>query len=412
MRFRTPRILCVAVLLSLPALQAGAVPPRFPDLAPTPRPSPLPERYVPAADLIHALSSSWEWDPLLGRLKLILPNHERLILLVDSGLVRLEDQLFRLEDPVRFINDRLMVPKSLITDVLEPALGRLIELPTPTPEPTPFLPVLSPTPVIDFGPLPWSPASRETVDLEPAESSQPADRAIGQRPVVVLDPGHGGEDKGSVGVGSTTEAELVLRIAQLCEESLEADFDIDVLLTRREDRDLTTVERITFANDLNAQVFISLHAGGLFDPEGNIPSVFFLASPASEGLSGRGVSQVRWWDQPSVQPLFVRWQLGSAAWSKESRDLARNLRDALLTAYGDIQAGGFEDGPRPARLADLRGLLMPAALVELGSFSSLETEQILNPKGFQRRLAESLAVAIGNWIYRQEGLSPRDMLFP
>jgi N-acetylmuramoyl-L-alanine amidase len=191
---------------------------------------------------------------------------------------------------------------------------------------------------------------------------------------------------------------------------LHAHFGIDVSLTRREDEHLSNVERVAFANGLGARAFVSLHAGGLFDPERNIPSVFFLAQPTSEELSSAGLSQLRWWDQPSAEPPFVPWQLGSAVWFKQSRDLADNLHAGLRASYEDIQACTFEDGPRPARLAVLRGLLMPGVLVELGSLSSLETEQILHREGFQRRLAESLAVAVGNWIYGQEGRIRRDLI--
>ena len=409
---RPPKILYLTLLLGLLASQVGAVASRLPRSGPTPEALAFPEGYVPAADLLSALSSSWVWDPVRGRLEVVLQTEERLVLLVDSGLVALGDRLFRLEDPIRLIGNRLMVPESLITDVLEPVLGHPIQLPTLTPEPGVLQPGLSPTPAIESSPMPWLEAFRGIDESRPAEISEEPKQPAGRSSVVVLDPGHGGEDQGSVGLGSTTEAGLVLRIAQLCEESLEAAFDVDVRLTRREDRNLPTVERIAFANAQRAQAFISLHAGGLFDPTRSIPSVLFLSGPTDVGPSGGDASTVRWWDQRSPQLPFVLWQLGSAAWSKQSRGLADELHDALVASYRDIQGTDLEDGSRPARLAILRGLLMPGALLELGSLSNLESEQILHREGFQRGMAESLARAIGNWVYGEQGRSRRDTQVP
>jgi N-acetylmuramoyl-L-alanine amidase len=55
---------------------------------------------------------------------------------------------------------------------------------------------------------------------------------------------------------------------------------------------------------------------------------------------------------------------------------------------------------------------MPGALLELGSLSNLESEQILHREGFQRGMAESLARAIGNWVYGEQGRSRRDTQVP
>ncbi|MFH1743094.1 MAG: N-acetylmuramoyl-L-alanine amidase [bacterium] len=411
MRIKLAKSICFVGFLSLLAWPVMGVAPRTSLIGPKPSVSAVPEGYVPAVDVCKALSTTWLWDPLLGRFEIKLPNGERLILLVDSNYVGCGERLFRLNDPVRFVRNRLLVPMSLVRKVLESELGYTLNLPTPTPETASFVVSPPPTPVIDFGSISMPPELRPTATIEEKEVSY-REGTTAQRPVVVLDPGHGGEDTGSIGVGSTIEAELVLAIAQLCEESIQLAFDIDVSLTRREQRYLSTLERVAFANSLNARVFVSLHAGGLIDPKMNIPSVFLLSPPVEESVSAGDRSSVQWWDSSSVQRSLIQWRLGSAAWFKESRDLADSLHEALLTDYEDFQTIDFEEGPRQARLAVLRGLLMPGALVELGSLTSLEAEQILTKEGFQRRIADSLALAIGNWIYRQEGRPPRDSLIP
>jgi len=374
--------------------------------------------YVPVTALCQAIAASWDWDPLLGRLEIILTDEKRLTLLLDTDVVGMGGELFQLKEPMRFINGRLMVPQSFVSDVLEPLLGGPVALPTPTPIPVAPTSPATPTPTINFGPLAdWPTPIPETMTADQTALSPEQPQRTG-RFVVVLDPGHGGDDPGSTGVGSTTEAEVVLSVAQMCEEILEQAYDVDVSLTRRGERDIATVngrlssaERIAFANALGAQVFVSFQAGGLFNPELNIPGVFHLAPPGDVDLSGSGGS-VRWWTDQSSRGSLTQWRVGSAAFFEESRDLAESLLAALRRSYENIENVEFEDRPRTGRLSCLQGLLMPGVLVELGSLTSLESEQILCREGFQRKLAESLAVAIGNWVYRQEGRPIPDTVNP
>jgi N-acetylmuramoyl-L-alanine amidase len=378
--------------------------------APKPIAETLPPDYIPATDLCKALGSSWNWDPLLGRFEILLPGEAKLVLLVDSSVAALGSQVFRLSQPVRFVQNRLAIPRSIIVDVLEPILGYSIQLPTPQPEPTPLLSQPLPTPAVDFEPeisplAPWTPPRAES-----EQSFQPL-RSSSGRLVVVIDPGHGGQDMGSVGTGTTSEAEVVLTVAKLCEEMIQNAFEIDVSLTRREQTDVPIVDRVTFANSSEACAFVSLHAGGLFDPAMSLPSVLYQAAPANEALSLDSRSLA----PSALRSRFIPWQLGSALWFPQSRELAATLHNALKTAYADLSGIGtvsFEEGPRSGRLAVLSGLLMPGVVVELGSLTNVEHEQILHSQGFQSRIAETLSLAIGNWVYRQEGRPIRESLVP
>ncbi|HPA44193.1 MAG TPA: N-acetylmuramoyl-L-alanine amidase [bacterium] len=370
----------------------------------------LPPDYVPATELCEALDSSWNWDPLSGRFEIVLPGDAKLVLLVDSSVAILGSQVFRLSQPVRFLQNRLAIPRSIIVEVLEPILGYSIHLPTPQPEPTPLLSQPLPTPAIDFEPevSPLAPWTSPRTEFD--QSHQPV-RSSSGRLVVVIDPGHGGQDMGSVGTGTTSEAEVVLMVAKFCEEMVQNAFEIDVSLTRREHTDVPIVDRVTFANSSEACAFISLHAGGLFDPAMSLPSVLYQAPPSGEAPSLDSRSP----DPSALRSRFVPWQSGSALWFPQSRDLAVTLHGVLKTAYADLPGVGtvsFEEGPRSGRLAILSGLLMPGVVVELGSLTNVEHEQILHSEGFQSGIAEVLSLAIGNWVYRQEGRPIRESLVP
>ncbi len=419
MRYKTRfRILVVVSVCVVASATAAVKRPVSPFDQPIKAPTPL-GGSVPVPVLCKAISASWEWDPLLGRLEIIFPDDKRLTLLLDSDYAGMDGRLFRLKQPMQFVNGRLLLPKSVVQDVIEPIIGGPVELPSPTPEPVELSPIPTPTPTINFGPLTeWPTPVPDTAETAPSDTDLQQPQRAG-RFVVVLDPGHGGEDPGSTGVGTTTEADVVLNVAQMCEEALERAYDVDVSLTRRGERDVATVDgrispagRIAFANALGAQVFVSFHAGGLFDPELNIPSVFHLAPPADVDVGAQQGSSVRWWSDSSGRGSLTLWKVGSVAFFEESRDLAEGLLEALRSGYEEIETAEFESRPRTARLSILEGLRMPAVLVELGSLTSLESEQILHREGFQRKLAESLAVAIGNWVYRQEGRPVQENLSP
>ena len=78
--------------------------------------------------------------------------------------------------------------------------------------------------------------------------------------IVVLDPGHGGSQRGAQNSEGLVEAEFVLELALRIRQQLADQADITVLLTREEDVDVSLQERSTFANNNNANMFISLHA--------------------------------------------------------------------------------------------------------------------------------------------------------
>ena len=78
--------------------------------------------------------------------------------------------------------------------------------------------------------------------------------------VVVLDPGHGGEDPGAIGPGGTYEKDVVLAIAHMTRQLLEQDPRVVVFMTREEDVFIPLGERVRKARSVNADVFISIHA--------------------------------------------------------------------------------------------------------------------------------------------------------
>ena len=77
--------------------------------------------------------------------------------------------------------------------------------------------------------------------------------------VIVLDPGHGGEEEGAIGIGGLKEKDVVLDIALILKGIIQERMGAQVLLTRSDDRLLALAERTALANDNNADLFLSIH---------------------------------------------------------------------------------------------------------------------------------------------------------
>ncbi len=174
--------------------------------------------------------------------------------------------------------------------------------------------------------------------------------------LVVVDPGHGGSDPGAGGHG-LREATLTLTLAKRLRAALLRDFDVRVELTRSTDRAVALKRRATFANDLRADYFVSVHIN-----------------------SGGGTGYED----------FVHSSV--AASSK-----AAKRRSALHDAVMDFMRGeGMPDrGKKSANFAVLRETRMPAVLTENLFLDSPADARLLKDDAFLTRVAEAHARGIG-----------------
>lgn len=184
----------------------------------------------------------------------------------------------------------------------------------------------------------------------------PDDPASEASPLVVLDPGHGGEYNGAE-YGGIKEKDLNLSIALQTARLLEAE-GITVEMTRRTDEDVDLYARTDFANKLQADIFVSVHCN---------------ASVEHEDALG----------------------IYTCAYSKDSPGwpLAERLHDAMMAATGAPGAPDFDMEERP-NLVVLHSSEMPSALVECG-FMSTESElaMLVQPE-YQAKLARGIADGI------------------
>ena len=215
------------------------------------------------------------------------------------------------------------------------------------------------------------------------------------RPIVLIDPGHGGRDPGATGVsGSTLEKDLALAMAKELADLLEERGRVRVALTREADRYLTLEQRAGIARRLQAGLFLSLHMDSAPNPLAKGATVYSLSDVASSAEAARFAAAENAVDGAlSSEPDdSVRALLADVALREQMEDSA-GLAERLLRRA----AGRVELRPRPHQFAAfhvLRRAETPAVLIEAGYISNVDDEAMLQTKEGRAPLVLALAQAV------------------
>lgn len=181
----------------------------------------------------------------------------------------------------------------------------------------------------------------------------------GVDPVIVIDPGHGGRDPGAVASDGTTEAELNLKIARLLRDYLEVELDATVYMTRDSNDYVDYVDRYSLANDVNADLFVSVHLNSVTDTR------------------VKGTTAI----YPNNHHISL------------SRSLAGFIHDRVISILHDYKAP-YQDN---RNLAVHRGTQMPAVITETGFISNSSDLRYLKTSDGQDGIAYEIYRGIQNW---------------
>ncbi len=213
------------------------------------------------------------------------------------------------------------------------------------------------------------------------------------RPLVVLDPGHGGHDPGAIGARGTFEKHVVLATARDLRAALLERRRFRVAMTRDRDVFIPLAERTALAQARRADLFLSIHADALEDRSVRGASVYTLAADASDPIAERlAASHNRGGRRHAVAEEAAARALIAQVRRETGR---RSVQLARLT----VQALARETLllPRPHREAGfvvLKSPDVPSVLIELGFLSNREDEALLRRADHRRRLARAIAEAV------------------
>ncbi len=215
---------------------------------------------------------------------------------------------------------------------------------------------------------------------------------------VVLDPGHGGSDTGTVGPGGMTEKVLVLDVALRLKSLLEERLGTKVTLTRDRDRFVALEDRTAIANQQKADLFISIHGNASRVRRVTGAETFFLNFASS--ASDRDVaSRENASSQRNIQELEdLLHQITQGDYNAESRDLAHVVQKNLFSGIRKHRSGFRNRGVKTAPFIVLIGAKMPSILTEIGFLSNPSEEKFLKSKKGRKQVVESLYTGIEKYF--------------
>jgi N-acetylmuramoyl-L-alanine amidase len=228
--------------------------------------------------------------------------------------------------------------------------------------------------------------------LAPAQTpkSVVAGRHDTGRLLVVLDPGHGGDDDGAKGRKGLMEKDVALELATLLAAQL-AETGLDARLTRSEDTFIPLWDRARMANEAGADLFISLHLNAAPARQARGSEVYFLSLGAGDPSTAHLAAQENAGGPPGTaagQDDIVNGilnDLAQKAYLQESEQLAVAIQ-GQLNQLGGIRQRGVKQAP----FVVLRGAAMPAVLVETAFISNPKEEAKLRDPKFLHRVAQAI----------------------
>ena len=249
-------------------------------------------------------------------------------------------------------------------------------------------------------------APRSLVKPLGTSSQSPTSRRPGRKYVVVLDPGHGGADPGTIGVTGVYEKNVTLSAARDLKKYLTKTNKYEVILTRNGDKFLRLRDRVATARDAGADLFISLHADAIKKKNVRGASVYTLSEKASDAEAAALAAKENKADV-----------IGGVRLDGESEEVTTILIDLVQRETMNLSAGfanvvlpelvkrvkTLRNTHRFAGFAVLKAPDVPSVLVEMGYLSNRRDERLLSTSKGRRPIVEALARAIDRYFAEKNG---------
>lgn len=262
----------------------------------------------------------------------------------------------------------------------------------------PELAMLRPPPAVSVAAAPGAAA------VTPPPAPKAAPKRTATRKIIVLDPGHGGVDPGTLGVNGTHEKDITLAVAREVRRQLEATGRYRVVMTRESDVFVQLRDRVAKARAADADLFISIHADSIGSSQTRGASIYTLSETASDAEAAALAARENRADiiagvDLSVENKDVASILIDLA-QRETMNRSAALAHSLVAELGrDIQL--LPSRPhRFAGFAVLKAPDIPSALIELGYLSNRHDEVMLSRPQHRTKIAGAIVRAIDDHFGR------------
>lgn len=210
--------------------------------------------------------------------------------------------------------------------------------------------------------------------------------------LIALDPGHGGTDPGALGANGVQEKNVVITVARELQAQLQAGGRYRVMLTRAGDSFVALRERVAKAEQVKADLFLSIHADSHPDPDVRGASIYTLSEEASDREAAALAARENGGPM-NVPPGTVARTLVAMAQRGTGND-SRRFANTVVTTFAKSGVRLLPRTHREAGFAVLTSPDIPAALVELGYLSNPQDSKLLTVRQHQMALARALRASI------------------
>ena len=224
---------------------------------------------------------------------------------------------------------------------------------------------------------------------------------------IVIDPGHGGHDPGTTGPTGLTEKDLcldvALRLGRIIKQRLA---NAEVVFTRTNDAFISLEERTYIANDIKADLFLSIHANS-----SPYPAVRGIETYYLDFVGSTEVMEVAARENATAQEkvsdrfeLMKKIGLGEKK-MEESRMFAEDIQDSLSRLIQRSASSAQNRRVGRAPFVVLAGANMPSVLTEISFLSNPSDEQLLRKSQYRERLAEGLYQGVATYLQSQNSFT-------
>ncbi|MBV9081606.1 MAG: N-acetylmuramoyl-L-alanine amidase [Acidobacteriaceae bacterium] len=214
---------------------------------------------------------------------------------------------------------------------------------------------------------------------------------------VVIDPGHGGHDTGTIGPNGLLEKDLVLDVAGRLGALITKQMGADVVYTRSSDVFIPLEDRTKIANEQKADLFISIHANSSPEPSATgVETYYFNLTSDKTGLdvatreNATAASSIA-----DLNDLLHRAVLQAKL--EESREFAQKVQAPLWTMSVKMNNHSKDRGVRQAPFVVLIGATMPSVLAEIGFVSNPHDEKLMRRSDQRQKIADALFKGVSQY---------------
>ena len=248
-----------------------------------------------------------------------------------------------------------------------------------------------------------TPDNDQDSSRSPNNASTALPHGAGKLPIVVLDPGHGGDDLGATGPGGLLEKDVTLAIALEVNKLAVERAAFTVVLTRDSDRFVPLAERTAKANSEGGVVFVSIHANA--SPNHSLSGIESYFLDNTDDAASKRLAQIEnsAGGKAAGSDLdLILSDMVQAAKIPQSTGLAQTLQSSVLA---QLQTSGWRDirdhGVKKAPFFVLIGARMPCILMELAYIDHVSDGQNLATPEFRSALARGILVGIERYLSTQ-----------